>query len=469
MARPKKTAAAPQADKEELLKKALVPEDEQPYTVPSNWCWVRLGTICNFERGITFPASSKEETATHNNIACLRTANVQEELDIEDLIYINKDYIRDRHAKLICKDDIVMSIANSRELVGKTSYIHDVPSIPMTFGAFLMVLRANIHIRKYIYYFLRLEFILGNLAIKSSQTVNIANISTSALNGYKTPFPPLPEQQRIVERIESLFSKLDAAKEKIQNALDGCELRKAAILKKAFNGELTEQWRKEQNEDKTAWRNYTLKESCEIGSGGTPSRKHPEYYIGNIPWVKTGEINWNEIVYTEEKINEEAIANSSAKIYEPGAVLVAMYGMGMTRGRAAMLNIPAATNQAVCALIPKSHLHNKYLYYYFMFNYWKFRNESKGGNQLNLSAKVIAQFQIQCPSVKEQKEIVRLLDGFFDKERTAKEASEQALEQIEYIKKSILAKAFRGELGTNDPQDESSLVLLKQIIETGNS
>ena len=95
----------------------------------------------------------------------------------------------------------------------------------------------------------------GNLAIKSSQTVNIANISTSALNEYKTPFPPLPEQRRIVERIESLFSKLDAAKEKIQNALDGCELRKAAILKKAFNGELTEQWRKEQNEDKTVWRN----------------------------------------------------------------------------------------------------------------------------------------------------------------------------------------------------------------------
>lgn len=469
MARRKKTAAAPKADKEELLKKALVPEDEQPYTVPSNWCWVRLGTICDFERGITFPASSKEETATHNNIACLRTVNVQEELDIEDLIYINRDYIRNRHAKLICKDDIVMSIANSRELVGKTSYIHDVPSIPMTFGAFLMVLRANIHIRKYIYYFLRLEFILGNLAIKSSQTVNIANISTSALNEYKTPFPPLPEQRRIVERIESLFSKLDAAKEKIQNALDGCELRKAAILKKAFNGELTEQWRKEHGISKDIWEERPLKDVCDSIYDG--DHLPPPKSDSGIPFLVISNVNTGYLSFDNTRFVSVDYYDSLKDTRKPknGDVLYTLVGS---------YGIPVLVDtyrkfcfQRHMALLKPRDVMQRYLWYALQNRkmYDAATNIATGTAQLTVPIKGLRELKMPYTSLAEQKEIVRLLDGFFEKERTAKEAAEQALAQIEYIKKSILAKAFRGELGTNAPQEESSLELLKQIIETGNS
>ena len=208
-----------------------------------------------------------------------------------------------------------------------------------------------------------------------------------------------------------------------------------------------------------------MSKCCKIGSGGTPSRKSSKYYAGNIPWIKTGEIEWNEVVDSEEKISQEAIDNSSAKLYDPGAVLVAMYGMGVTRGRASILGVKAATNQAVCVLQPQEHLNNRYLFYFFMCNYWSMREQAVGGNQLNLSATIIGKQNIDIPPVSEQLEIVRILDNLNAKERSTKEIAETVIEQIDTLKKAILARAFRGELGTNDPSEESAVELLKKIIE----
>ena len=96
------------------------------YTIPQNWRWFKLGEVCNFERGITFPANAKENKLTEKNIPCIRTANVQSELDITDLIYIDKSYTKNNSAKLLKSGDIIMSSANSRELVGKTCYVKSV-------------------------------------------------------------------------------------------------------------------------------------------------------------------------------------------------------------------------------------------------------------------------------------------------------------------------------------------------------
>ena len=83
--------------------------------------------------------------------------------------------------------------------------------------------------------------------------------------------------------------------------MDGFELRKSAILHKAFTGELTAKWREEHKIEIDDWKNYKIDECCKVGSGGTPSRKHPEYYDGRIPWIKTGEIDWNDILDAEKK------------------------------------------------------------------------------------------------------------------------------------------------------------------------
>lgn len=446
----------------ELLQQALVPESEQPYEVPENWVWTKLGIIADFERGITFPASAKNSSIRDNLIACLRTANIQEKLEIDDLLYVDKSYMKGNRNKLVRKDDIIMSSANSRELVGKVSYVEDITN-EMTFGGFVLNIRAKQIISKFLFYFLRLEFLSGNFMGESTQTTNIANINTRALQNYTFPVAPLAEQQRIVDRIEGLFEKLDKANELIQDALDSFENRKTAILHKAFTGELTKKWREENGVGMDSWEEFSLKEVCKISSGGTPSRKNAHYYNGDKAWIKTGEIKWNLINDSEEKITEEAIKNSSAKLFPQGTVLVAMYGQGLTRGRAAILNIEATTNQAVCALIPSNKLNNRFLYYYFMCNYWNFREKAIGGNQPNYSSRIIGNFNINVPNLKEQKKIIYILDNIFKNEQKANEFCNM-IDKIKIIKKSILARAFRGELDTNDPAEESALELLKEVL-----
>lgn len=134
MARAKKEAAL---TPEERLQAALVPDWEWPYKLPGNWCWTRIGIVSNFERGITFPAAAKEAAPTEDNIPCLRTANVQENLEIDDMIYVNRDFMKGNIAKLVRENDIIMSSANSRELVGKSSLVTHIP-FPMTFGGFVL-------------------------------------------------------------------------------------------------------------------------------------------------------------------------------------------------------------------------------------------------------------------------------------------------------------------------------------------
>ncbi|MCR4674019.1 MAG: restriction endonuclease subunit S, partial [Lachnospiraceae bacterium] len=296
----------------------------------------------------------------------------------------------------------------------------------------------------FLYYYLPIPLKQINDATPS---VTVKHLSSTSLQKLHFPLPPISEQQRIVNRIESMFAKLDKAKEKAQNVVDCFETRKAAILHQAFTGNLTAKWRKENGVSDDSWKEKSIGECCKLGSGGTPSKSHPEYYDnGDIPWLKTGEIDWNDIYEVEEKITQEGMKNSSAKIYPAESVVIAMYGMGVTRGKAGILKIPTTTNQAVCVLQPDTALFNRYLFYYFMRNYWTFREKAVGGNQLNYSATMISKWTIDLPSLPEQQEIVRILDTVLEKESAAKFAAEQILEQIDLLKKSILARAFRGEL-----------------------
>ena len=263
-----------------------------------------------------------------------------------------------------------------------------------------------------------------------------------------------------------MFAKLDEASQALSEMIGGSEVRRSSMLRSAFNGDLTARWRAERGIGLDSWERTTIGKCCCVGSGGTPSRKNPENYVGDIPWVKTGEIDWNCIVETEEHISKDAIETSSAKLYQPGAVLVAMYGMGQTRGKAALLEIPAATNQAVCVLEPDECLDRRYLYYFFMRNYWDIREQSIGGNQLNLSGTIIKQYEISLPSTEEQQAIADILESALGKEALATSAAAECLESIQTIKHRILSDALRGRLGTNDDSDSSAREELFSMIES---
>ena len=141
---------------------------------------------------------------------------------------------------------------------------------------------------------------------------------------------------------------------------------------------------------------------CDSGSGGTPSRSVSTYYGGDIPWIKTGEV-LDDIIYdTEEKITQEALNNSSAKLYPKGSIVIAMYGQGLTRGRTAKLGIDATTNQACLVLhnIDTSKVLADYLWYYLQGEYHRLRALAYGNNQPNLNAGIINNYPIVLPPIK---------------------------------------------------------------------
>ena len=197
----------------ESKKKAQKTRDNSHYgniewDVPSNWCWCRLSDICTFERGITFPSSAKTTYKEESLLPCIRTTNVQEKLELEDLWYIDPIYIKNNNDKLVRNGDIIMSSANSRELVGKTSYVQNI-EYDMTFGGFVLNIRSRGIDSKYLFYLLRCYFNKGVFMAESTQTTNIANINAATLGNIIIPLPPLSEQIRITSQVKFILKNIE--------------------------------------------------------------------------------------------------------------------------------------------------------------------------------------------------------------------------------------------------------------------
>lgn len=225
---------------------------------------------------------------------------------------------------------------------------------------------------------------------------------------------------------------------------------------------------------------------AETTSGGTPNRGMVEYYNGDIPWVKSGELKDGLITSCEEYITEAGLKNSSAKIFPKGTLLVAMYGANI--GKTGVLDFDAATNQAVCAIFPKIDISKEYLYWYFKQQRIDFIAVGKGGAQPNISQTVINNASIVVPDDKIQDNIVKFLeriergDGIDEdfiipevlkdvetiykyKNRyvALSDSFETQLTQIENLNQAILQEAVQGYLVKQDPKDEPASELLKRI------
>ncbi|MCL1494239.1 MAG: restriction endonuclease subunit S [Pseudanabaena sp. Salubria-1] len=194
------------------------------------------------------------------------------------------------------------------------------------------------------------------------------------------------------------------------------------------------------------WVKTELGEIGEWSSGGTPSRKQPEYYGGSIPWVKTGDLNNSYIESVEEFITEDGLKNSSAKIFPSGTLLLAMYGA--TIGKTGVLRIEAATNQACGALIAEGFTREliPFLRYFLIHKVDEFKSIGQGGAQPNISQTIIKQFAVSLPPLNEQRRIVDKLDRIGDRNRTARNELSHIPKLIARYKQAVLAAAFRGDL-----------------------
>lgn len=440
---------------EERLQQALVPAEEQPYEVPENWVWVRLGAIAEIVTGGT--PSKKHPEYYGGNFPFYKPSD----LDQGRLTYDASEYLSEEGknvSRIIPKNSTAVCCIGS---IGKCGYLMCEGTTNQQINSAIPKINSLC-----LYYYLCTEnFVQDLLSMASATTIAIVN--KSKMESCAFPLPPLSEQQRIVERIEELLAKLDEAKERLQEVADSFAVRKAAILHNAFTGELTKQWRRENGVSDESWEEKKLGEVGFWLGGGTPSTSREEYWEnGNILWITSKDMKSAVIEDTLMKVNEIGVKNSSANYIEKPALLVVMRS-GILRRTfpVAMVKKPFTVNQDLKAIIPdKDDL--EFLYWMLLSNEQRILDTCmKNGTTVeSINSNALKDLTFKCPTLPEQHEIVRLIDDLLARERSAQQAAEQALASIDLMKKSILARAFRGELGTNKASEASALELLKQVL-----
>lgn len=442
---------------EEKLQNALVPKEEQPYKIPSNWCWSYWKYCGKFIAGNGF--KNIYQGFTQYDIPYYKVGSLkfcdEENYLIDETNTINEEIRTKLKAVKIPVNSIIFAkigeaIKLNRRCLNK---------IECCIDNNLMAFISEKYFYKYIFYWTKsLNF------YELTNATTVPALRKTDLENIPIPLPPLNEQQRIVNRIESLFAKLDRAKELIENTLAQFEQNKMAILHKAFTGELTAKWRKENNIDLSSWQEKTIDELCTSLKYGTSKKSKPEGSVvvlrmGNL---QNGEIDWSNLMYTDDKDDIEKY------LLKKGDVLFNRTNSPELVGKTSIYRgeYPAIYAGYLIKLDYGKDIIGEYLNY--MMNSTKAKHycytvKTDGVSQSNINAKKIGAFEIPVPTIEEQQEIVNILDRLLAKYNKIKNL-EQQLEKIELLKKAILAKAFRGELGTNNPDEESAENLLKEIL-----
>lgn len=424
---------------EELLEQTLLKEDEYPYKVPSNWIWCN---VSNFFENLTSGTKKIQQKSytTEGDFAIIDQG--------KELIggYTS-------NSELVFDGELPVIIFGDHTRVIK--YI-DFPFVQGADG--VKVLKPLKHVNEKFFYYLLQNLDIPDLGYRRHFKL---------LSSLNSPFPPLTEQQRIVETIESLFEKLDTAKELVQDALESFEKRKAAILHKAFTGELTAKWREENSISLDSW------ELCEVGKlgevkGGKRLPKGESLVNENtgFPYIKAGDLKNGTVLvdrlqYVKPEI-EKVIKNYTVK---KGDIYITIVGACIGDVGVIPEEVDGANLTENAAKITNLKCNNKYLAICLSSSKMQQQIKEKIASATlgKLSLTSIKSLIVPLPTFKEQCEIVDILENLLDKEVQAQELCD-VIAKIDLMKKSILARAFRGELDTNKPEEESAIELLKEVL-----
>ena len=420
-----------------------IKEEEKPFTIPANWCWVRLGEIVNknIKRGKSPIYAENGTTLVFAQKCNTKSGNI----DLSLAKYLESASLPKYPLEEFMQNGDIAINSTGRGTIGRVGIIKNIDvRLSIVPDSHITVVRVgNFVFPEYLFYCLLSQQTFFESAGDGS--TNQVELKTSVVQNVVVPLPPLAEQKRIVAALEASLKLVDTI------AKDSVDLDKALkflrqkVLDMAMRGLLVEQRPEDGNatdlleqiraekvalikkgqikkekplpEIKEEEKPFAIPDSwCwvrlgEIGSwaaGATPSRGFADYYKGNIPWLKTGDLNDGYIYTVPEFISNLALQDCSLKLNPAGSILIAMYGA--TIGKLGILRVPMTTNQACCACIPFNGLFNLYLFYCLMANKAKFISQGAGGAQPNISKEKILRFPIPLPPLAEQKRIVAKLE-----------------------------------------------------------
>ena len=430
-----------------------ITDEGKPFDIPDNWEWARLEDISTFMSGFTYKSRFYVKSASNQVI---RLGNVKNDHLILDnkQVFIDDKYANETNAYKIREGNILFTMTGTRKkrdyfftlLVNKKDVSKRNLYLNQRVGCLNHIFSVN---KKWLNYILKSQTILDEVFINETGTANQGNIGSAKTMRIVLPIPPLEEQKRIVAKIEKLMPLVDEYAEsynrlqKIDNEFE--DKLKQSVLQYAMEGKLVKQnpsdepaselIKKIENEKAELVKEGKIKKSKKLpaitddekpfdipdswewirlgnigdwGAGATPSRQHPEYYGGDVLWLKTGDLNDGVIQDTSEKITEAGVANSSVKVNQPGNILIAMYGA--TIGKLGIVGKTLVTNQACCGCTPFKGIYNLYLFYYLLSARNRLIELGSGGAQPNISKTKIENFIFPLPPLEEQKRIVTKIE-----------------------------------------------------------
>ena len=381
--------------------------------------WKKLGDICEIKGRIGFRGYTRDDQVDKGKGAIsLSPGNIDNgSMNYESCTYITWDKYEESPEIIVNEGDIILCKTAS---VGKVARIHHLPE-KATINPQLVLIKNIQTNPQYLFYVLDdkpfQSKIKGLAGIGS-----VPNVSQAKLSAIEIPIPSLFEQIRIVGILDTFTASIDSLKEQIAQRRKQYEYYRDQLL---------------DLEGKEGVEMKTIKEVCKkICSGGTPSTSKKDYYGGNIPWLRTQEVDWKEIWDTDIKITEEAIANSSAKLIPKDCVIVAMYGA--TAAKVAINKIPLSTNQACCNLEIDNNISSyRYVYYWLCKEYENLKGMGEG-SQNNINGQKIKDYSIPLPSLQEQQRIVSILDTFEASIQNLEAQLSQREKQYEYYRNKLL-------------------------------
>lgn len=393
------------------------------------WKVVKLGEVCEFYRGLTY--SKKDEVGQSNNIV-LRSNNIDLrtfKLNLDDLKYISEDIIIPTEKK-VKKGSLLICIANgSKEHLGKVALIDE--DIDFAFGGFMGLLTPTSDVMPMFLYLMMISDDYKSYIKSLSDGANINNLKYKELAQYKIPLPPLPEQHRIVKKLDAAFEKIDAMKAKAEKNIENAK----ALFQQTLAEEL---------EPKEGWVEKKIKDIGEVVGGTTPNTSNKEFWNGDRCWISPAELHGEHYLYdSARKITELAVKSKNLKELPVGTVILSSRA---PIGKVAINKVPMYCNQGFKCVVCGDSIYNEFLYWWFYGKTEYLNTLGTGATFLEISKTIVENIGISIPSLIEQQQIVTKLDKLSAKCKKLEEAERKTIAECDALKQAILRQAFNGEL-----------------------
>ena len=441
------------AEKERLIKEGKIKRSKKsaktsdtphyenvPFEVPEGWVWTTLEEICLFlSRGKSPKYSDTDKTYPVFAQKC----NLKEGgISLEQARFLDPSTICKWSEEYKLKTGDVLVNSTGTGTVGRTRLFHEgcLKNYPFVVpDSHVSVIRTTSEVKsEFVFAYISSQLIQQYLEDNLAGSTNQKELYIGVLSDLSFPLPPLAEQHRIVDEIEKWFSLIDIIENGKSDLQATIKQTKSKILDLAIHGKLVPQDPNDEpaiellkriNPDFTPcdnghytqlpfeapqnWSWTTLGKIGKWQSGSTPNRLNKDYYNGNIPWIKTGDLNNGYITHIPESITEKALNETSVKLNPTGSVLIAMYGA--TIGKIGILTFPATTNQACCACEVFNGIDKEFLFLFLLSHREEFIKMGGGGAQPNISKEKIINTYIPLPPFAEQKRIVNTVNVLFTK------------------------------------------------------